>query len=300
VAPVSIIISCYNLARYLPEAVDSALAQTVPALEVIVVDDGSNDETAEVVRRYPGVRYIYRNNAGAAAARNTGASAANGEYLIFLDADDRLTSSAVEAGLRCFEKSPDSGFVYGQGVEFDEHGFLPIVDQVVPGRDTYAQLLQTCFVWMIHTVMYAKDAFVNVGGYDETLRSASVEDYALNLAIARNYRITSHDSLVAETRVRPDSSSRNPGRMLRNVTIVMRKEKPHTVHDRARETSRRIGYRKWRARYVPPLARSVRQRILAGEWNAALAQDVATLTRHGPAAAAVSGAGLLRRALMRA
>ena len=88
---VSVIIPCYKQAHYLPEAIDSALAQTYPHVEIIVVDDGSPDDTAAVARRYGDrVHYVRRPNGGLSAARNTGMARARGVYLKFLDADDHL------------------------------------------------------------------------------------------------------------------------------------------------------------------------------------------------------------------
>src|SRR6266446_9539630 len=99
---VSVVIPCYNQAHFLGEAIDSALAQTYPHLEIVVVDDGSTDNIAAVVARYPGVRYFRQENQGLAAARNTGLRHSVGERLVFLDADDRLMPGAIEVGLACF------------------------------------------------------------------------------------------------------------------------------------------------------------------------------------------------------
>jgi glycosyltransferase involved in cell wall biosynthesis len=93
---VSVIIPCYRQARYLPEAVDSVLTQTHPAVEAIVVNDGSDDDTEAVALRYGDrVRYVRRNNGGISAARNTGIAHARGAYLKFLDADDYLQPEQV-------------------------------------------------------------------------------------------------------------------------------------------------------------------------------------------------------------
>ena len=78
---VSVIIPCYNQAHFLDEAIESVLTQTYPNREIIVVDDGSTDDTAEVARRYSMVRYVYRENAGPSAARNAGVQAGHGKYL---------------------------------------------------------------------------------------------------------------------------------------------------------------------------------------------------------------------------
>src|SRR5690242_15286562 len=101
-AIVSIVIPCYNYARFLPDAVGSVLAQTFPNWELIVVDDGSTDATSTTARqlmaRHPDrrMRVFQQPNAGPAAARNTGAERASGEYLLFLDADDMLAPTLLE------------------------------------------------------------------------------------------------------------------------------------------------------------------------------------------------------------
>ena len=112
-ALVSVVITTYNDSQFLPEAIESALAQTVPPDEVIVVDDGSTDDPGAVVSRYPNVRLIRQANQGLAAARNTGWRAACGRYLVFLDADDRLMSKALASNLHRFDQRPDCAFVYG-------------------------------------------------------------------------------------------------------------------------------------------------------------------------------------------
>src|SRR3954462_6988719 len=86
---ISIVIPSYNQAHFLREAIESVLAQSYPALEIIVVDDGSRDESATVAMRYPNVRCLRQPNMGVAAARNTGLRHSSGEYLVFLDQDDR-------------------------------------------------------------------------------------------------------------------------------------------------------------------------------------------------------------------
>ena len=96
---VSIIIPCYNQAHYLPESIESALRQTLLPLDVIVVDDGSSDDTATVAARYPGVLCLRQRNRGLSAARNAGLDTARGDFVIFLDADDRLLPCAARIGV---------------------------------------------------------------------------------------------------------------------------------------------------------------------------------------------------------
>src|SRR5262245_31918650 len=110
-ATVGVVITTYNHAHFLGEALDSVRAQTHPADEIVVVDDGSGDNPGEVVARFPGVRCIRQDNRGLAAARNAGLTALSTRYVTFLDADDRLEARALAAGLACFGRVPDSGFV---------------------------------------------------------------------------------------------------------------------------------------------------------------------------------------------
>src|SRR3954451_14848952 len=107
-AAISVIIPSYNSARWISEAVDSVLAQTLVPQQIIVVDDGSRDDTRSRVRRYgPPVEYIYQPNQGVSAARNTGMQAATGEFVAFLDADDVWHPRKAEFQLRVFSERPD-------------------------------------------------------------------------------------------------------------------------------------------------------------------------------------------------
>src|SRR5215208_5142350 len=92
---ISVIIPCYNGAGFLSEAIESVLAQRYPDLETIVVDDGSTDNSLAIAAQYPEIRSISQRNAGVAAARNTGLRYSAGEYIVFLDQDDRLLPDAL-------------------------------------------------------------------------------------------------------------------------------------------------------------------------------------------------------------
>ena len=110
---VSVIIPAYNAAKWLPRAIRSVLAQSRPADELIVVDDGSTDNSAEVCSEFfDHLRYVRRENGGLAAARNTGTAASGGDWLLFLDADDALAPNALKSLSRTAEDS-EAGVVYG-------------------------------------------------------------------------------------------------------------------------------------------------------------------------------------------
>src|SRR5215212_8886473 len=110
---VSVVIPCYNQAHFLGEAIESVLAQSHPNFEIIVVDDGSPDDTSEVAARYPGVRLVRQENQGLSGARNAGLARSEGEYVVFLDSDDRLLPEALEAHLEHLETRPECAFVSG-------------------------------------------------------------------------------------------------------------------------------------------------------------------------------------------
>ena len=111
---VSVVIPCRDYVAYLPEAIESALAQTSPPHQVIVVDDGSRDRSLDVARSYAQVTTIALDGRGPAAARNAGLDAVTGELVVFLDADDALEPDYLEACLAPLQANPALGFVYTQ------------------------------------------------------------------------------------------------------------------------------------------------------------------------------------------
>ena len=121
---ISVIVPTYNRTRFLPISIKSILAQTFEDYEIIIVDDGSTDDTSTVVRSFSDsrIKYIRQSNAGQAAARNTGLSHAAGEYIGFLDDDDLYVPSALQVLSTCLDKHPDIGMVSGGWFAIDEHG----------------------------------------------------------------------------------------------------------------------------------------------------------------------------------
>jgi glycosyltransferase involved in cell wall biosynthesis len=118
-ATVSVMIGAYNAERYIGEAIDSVLAQTHPPTELIVVDDGSDDETGAVATAYgPPVRCIRQANGGMAASRNRAIGEATGDYFAFLDADDRFPADKLERQLATFDGDPSLDIVFGHVTEF--------------------------------------------------------------------------------------------------------------------------------------------------------------------------------------
>ena len=183
--------------------------QTLAPCEIIVVNDGSTDDTPDVAARFPGVHCISQPNAGLPAARNAGLCNATGEYVVFLDADDRLVTDALEIGVETFQRQPGCALVYGHCRFIDADGYaIPTPPQrVVSGRH-YEELLAANFIWAPGSVMYKRTVFDRVGMFREGLKAA--EDYDIYLRIARVARLAGHARPVVEYRKHSASMSRIP------------------------------------------------------------------------------------------
>lgn len=183
-ATISVIIPAYNQGHYLGEAIQSVLDQTYPDFEVIVVDDGSTDKTAQVACSFsdPRVRYIHQENRGLSAARNTGILRSNGEYLTFLDSDDLFVADKLETLLNAMQRDPELGFVAGQAVLIDENA-LPlgkVFDTPLPENPAHLLLWNPLHVC---SVLLRRDWQQKVGLFDESLQA--YEDWDMWLRLAR-------------------------------------------------------------------------------------------------------------------
>ena len=163
---VSVIIPVYDGERYLAEAIDSLLAQTVPPLEVVVVDDGSTDGTAQIIRAYGApVRYVHQPNAGQSAARNHGVRLARGDYIAFLDADDLVHPKKLERQLAAFEQEPSLAMCDAFTVNFwsedvpDHERGCDAAHAVTHPERPYPNHIST---WLIR-----REAFEKVGDFEE-------------------------------------------------------------------------------------------------------------------------------------
>lgn len=259
---VSIVITCYNQARYLGDAIRSALAQTHARREVIVIDDGSTDDTAGVAARYPAVNYVRQPNSGLSAARNSGIRESRGEFLIFLDADDRLLPNALRAGLDCFLIRPECAFVSGHYRMMLEDGTpQPDFERWPPESDAYRTLLQRNYVGMHATVMYRRAAFEAVGGFNSGLPTC--EDYEMYLRIARGHPVHSHGQVVAEYRRHDAAMSMDPTRMLNGALSAFAGQRPFIEGKPDYLKAQQSGIRSMR-RYAPqPLLKQIAANVKA-------------------------------------
>jgi glycosyltransferase involved in cell wall biosynthesis len=157
----SVIIPSYNRAATLCRAIESVLHQTYPAFEIIVVDDGSSDQSRQVVEKYPTVSYCYQENQGVSAARNRGAELATGVWLIFLDSDDELLPSALLDFSNSIKDKPTGSIVLA-GYFLKKNG---LETTYVPEPGKYIGHLSGSFA-------IRRQVFEQVGGYDAELKFA--------------------------------------------------------------------------------------------------------------------------------
>lgn len=206
-------VTTHNYARFLGEALDSVLAQTVKASEIVVIDDGSTDDPASVVAQYPQVRLVTIPNQGIAKARNVGLEHSTAPFVIFLDADDLLAPVAIESGLECMKANPGAGFVYGayRLVSKDREPIgLPTIARIKP--HAYHALLRDNVVRMHAAVLYDREKLIACGGYDNAI--ARCEDYDMYLRMARRFRVACHPGVVADYRLHGANMSLDATEML--------------------------------------------------------------------------------------
>ena len=278
----SVVIPCYNQAHFLCEAIESVIAQSYPNFEIVVVDDGSTDNTFEVAARYQGVRCIRQNNQGLSAARNSGLRGSRGDYLVFLDADDRLLPNALEVGLEYLKAHPECAFVSGYYRLITIDG-APFWEKQLPciTRDHYIELLRTNYIGMHATVMYRRSVFESVGGFDTSLKAC--EDYNLYLRIARHFPVHCHSEVVAEYRDHGSSMSRNSALMLKATLAVLRSQRKYVRRDKRYKKAYRIGVKFWQDYYGPQLAWKILAHVREREWKQGI-RDLLVLLRYYPRA----------------
>ena len=269
---VSIIIPCYNHGRYLREAIESVWQQAYPATEVVVVDDGSTDNTEEVAKQC-GVTYLYQENQGLSAARNTGIRNSHGDLLVFLDADDWLLPGALEVNVRHLQQNEKLAFVSGgHDKVFVEDGITK-EDITEVTSDHYAHLLQGNYIGMHATVMYRRWVFEEME-YDTSLKRC--EDYDLYLRIAHKYPVLHHTEKIAAYRLHTANMSSNIPGMLSTVLEVLERQQ-----DRLRTPAETKAYTQgqeiWKSYYCQELYQNLLRGKASFNFPAYL-----TLARHKP------------------
>jgi len=220
---VSVIIPAFNASRFISQAIESVLNQAFTDQELIVVDDGSTDDTASLVMKYGGkLRYIYQKNQGLSSARNAGIVKAEGEYIGFLDADDYWDREKLRHQVALLDSSPDIGVVYTalkvvdkDSREIEERGCL------VRGRIFSSLLTENCVVGSCSSALIRRECFEKAGTFDEMF-SAS-EDWDLWLRIAPYYLFDFVDLPLTFYRIHEGNMHKDLALMEKNVFQVLNK-----------------------------------------------------------------------------
>jgi glycosyltransferase involved in cell wall biosynthesis len=220
-AKIDVIIPAFNAAKYLPFAIESVSSQTFDDWQILLVDDGSTDNTAEVVAPFldrlgPKLRYIKQNNRGLPAARNTAIRASSAEFLALLDADDVWLPCRLSESLKVFANRPQVGLAYGLITGIDSEGRLGGTFQGNP-KNAEGRIAPYIYMRTVElpcpTITFRRKCVDEVGLFDETMRAT--EDRDLWLRIALHYEVACIPKVLAYYRVSPGSMSTDPERMLR-------------------------------------------------------------------------------------
>jgi glycosyltransferase involved in cell wall biosynthesis len=224
---VSVIIPAYNAAGWVNRAIDSALAQTYPQREILVVNDGSTDTTAEVLADYgDSIQVLAQPNGGLSSARNLGISEAQGEFLAFLDADDYWLPEKLARQVACLQQDPSLGFCSTR-TQVVSPGGQPLNTWDCPRMES--TLLRTIFLRHASIpgsgsgVMARSHLFKEAGLFDTQLRSLEDIDMWMRLAVQGDYACI--DALLTVIVKSPTSMSGNLDVMRESAIQVMRKNR---------------------------------------------------------------------------
>jgi glycosyltransferase involved in cell wall biosynthesis len=225
---VSLVIAAFNHGRVLAEALDSALAQTLKGLEIVVVDDGSTDDTPAVLARYAGkVRVVRQPNRGLAAARNTGLATARGRYVSFLDADDVLMPTKLAEQQALLERAPTVGWTYcdvlietvATGAQMRASERFGYGARMLDGW-LFAELIRGNFIPAIAPLI-RRGVLDAAGGFDEQLTALEDWDLWLRLSLISEARYS--PAVLVRYRVHPGGMSEDRSRMDENRFRVLDK-----------------------------------------------------------------------------
>lgn len=191
----SIVIPAYNREKTIERSINSALNQTYDNVEVIVVDDGSVDNTKEVVNKYiPRIKYIYQENSGAQRARNNGLLHAKGEFILFLDSDDELLPECLNAFVDKYEKDKDLGAVYCLTGIVDEYGVTKPVRKDYLCGYVYPDVLRQGYLTSSSFISMRRSIFEKIGNWDESFSASQDDDICFR--IAKKYKIGIVDQIL--------------------------------------------------------------------------------------------------------
>lgn len=221
---VSVIIPTYNSAHFIIEAVDSVLAQTFTDFEVLVVDDGSKDNTKEVLTEKYGdsIQYFYKENGGVSKARNFGIENANGKYVAFLDSDDAWIPEKLEKQITALEKNSENKACYSSFYLCDENLNPTGINPSDRKADALTDLLLIGNVVATpSTVIAEKELFQQVGGFDDQLSQCA--DWEMWIRLATKTEFIYIDEPLLKYRIHGANMSKNAALLEKDTILLMEK-----------------------------------------------------------------------------
>ncbi len=225
---ISVVIPCYNAQAYLAEAIESALNQSYTHIEILILDDGSTDDSPRIAKSYKNENrliYLHQENSGLSSARNLGIRHSSGKYIALLDADDRWEPYKLSRQMETFQTAPSCGMVFTDYSTFDSQGLRDSRRNADhhAGIVEYSQLLSRSNFIYPSTVLIRRSVFDVCGSFDESLRS--IEDYDMWLRIAQKFKVRGIREPLTAIRIHEHNMSGNIPVMLKYEKKVVEKHR---------------------------------------------------------------------------
>lgn len=261
---ISVIIPNFNYAHYLNDTVNSVLNQTYSNIECIIVDDGSTDNSIEIIleleKKDIRVRSVFKQNGGLSSARNAGIKAAKGEYIAFLDADDLWKPEKLQHQIECLQKNTELNFIFSNYTGFYPDGKTEDFKHEFGNPDFFDFIRQNPIAGSASSVLIAKHIINKTGYFDESLRSTEDHDYWFRclLSGAKMQFCNHHDVLI---RLHQSSMSKNLQRMnFFNYTVLKKQLDTFPELEKKKDT--------------PAFSRLVKEKLQSLLWIARDTKDI--------------------------
>ncbi len=253
---VSVIVPCYNYAHYITETIESLQAQTHKDWEAIVIDDGSKDNSREVVEELmksePRIRYIYQENKGLPGARNTGLREAKGDFVQFLDADDLLENQKLEWQVKAFEANPELDIAYSsiryffdgkpEELFYSMDGFNRpwSLTKSGKGKDLIRYMLVSCAI-LVNMPLLKRSTFDKVGLFTEDLKSCEDWEFWLRCFNSNcTFQYVDQPNTFSLVRAHENSMTKNRMIMLDSMIQVRTRTQPRLQHSKLKRLNTRF------------------------------------------------------------
>ncbi|MEI7474331.1 MAG: glycosyltransferase [bacterium] len=222
---ISVIMPVFNGEKYISSAIISVLNQSFKNFEFIIVDDGSNDKTEEIVKSFSSderVKYFYQTNAGPSVARNTGIALSQGDYIAFIDSDDLWFHKKLELQLHALKQNPKAGLSFGWVKYIDENNRTIGRKEYKINNDYYKNLILGNYVDNGSVPLIKKECFNKIGYFNPNLFVS--EDWDIWIRIAREYDLVGVNDYLVQYRIYSISLSKNYKKMLESLLNILDRE----------------------------------------------------------------------------